>query len=134
LSQISKNYNTFSPKKLSLSSQKYEFGIRDPGKPIPDLGSRILKGRNTDFNNGIQYYAKNTGKYILPQNVGSSCWRSSLGSSWDRRHPLSTGEPTAAKNSEFYMINVGILPLPLPVCSEYSGSVCDHTEYPRTLI
>jgi hypothetical protein len=35
----------FLPKKLSLSSQKYEFGIRDPrsgirNKPIPDPGSR----------------------------------------------------------------------------------------------
>jgi hypothetical protein len=101
LSKFSRNYSTFFPKKWSLSSQKYEFGIRDPGKPIPDPGSRIQKGRNTYFNNGIQYHAENTGKYIFPQNVGSSCWRSSLGSSWDRRHPLSTGEPTAAKNSEF---------------------------------
>jgi hypothetical protein len=41
-------YN-FLPKKLSLSSQTYGFGIRDPGseireKPIPDLGSRGQKG------------------------------------------------------------------------------------------
>ncbi len=46
LGQISKNYGTFLPKKLSLSSQKYEFGIQDlrsgiPNKPIPDPGSRI---------------------------------------------------------------------------------------------
>ncbi len=36
----------FLPKKLSLSSQKYGFGIRDPGsgKPIPDPGSRGQKG------------------------------------------------------------------------------------------
>ncbi len=39
----------FSPKKLSLSSQKYEFRIRDPrsgirNKPIPDPGSRGQKG------------------------------------------------------------------------------------------
>jgi hypothetical protein len=39
------------PKKLSISSQKYEFGIWDPGseirdpeKPIPDPGSRGQKG------------------------------------------------------------------------------------------
>jgi hypothetical protein len=34
-------------KKLSLSSQKYRIGIRDPGfdkKPIPDPGSRSQKG------------------------------------------------------------------------------------------
>jgi hypothetical protein len=58
LGQFSKNYRTFYPKKLSLSSQKYEFGIRDPGsgirkKPIPDPGSRGPKDtgsrmRNTD--------------------------------------------------------------------------------------
>jgi hypothetical protein len=46
------------PKKFSLSSQKYECGIRYPGsgkKPIPDPGSRGQKGtgsririRNTD--------------------------------------------------------------------------------------
>jgi hypothetical protein len=40
---FTKNYRTFYPKKLSLSSQKYGFGIRDPGsgirnKPIPDPG------------------------------------------------------------------------------------------------
>ncbi len=57
LGQFSKNYRTFYPKKLSLSSQKYGFGIRDPvsGKTLfripdpgvkkaPDPGSRI---RNT---------------------------------------------------------------------------------------
>jgi hypothetical protein len=31
----------FLPKKLSLSSQKYEFGIRDPGSEIRDPGSGI---------------------------------------------------------------------------------------------
>ncbi len=41
-----KELRNFIPKKLSQSSQKYEFGIRDPGsgirnKPIPDPGSRI---------------------------------------------------------------------------------------------
>jgi hypothetical protein len=45
---------------LSISSQKYEFGIRDPRsgirkKPIPDPGSRGQKGtgsriRNTEYN------------------------------------------------------------------------------------
>jgi hypothetical protein len=40
---FSKNYRTFYPKKLSLSSQKYGFGIRDPGSgknlfKIPDPG------------------------------------------------------------------------------------------------
>jgi hypothetical protein len=39
----------FLPKKLSLRSQKYKFGIRDPrsgirNKPIPDPGSRGQKG------------------------------------------------------------------------------------------
>jgi hypothetical protein len=34
-----KNYRTFYPKKLSISSQKYEFGIRDPEKTYS--GSRI---------------------------------------------------------------------------------------------
>ncbi len=48
LGQISKNYCFFLPQKLSLCSQKYEFGIRDPrsgirNKPIPDPGSRGIK-------------------------------------------------------------------------------------------
>jgi hypothetical protein len=47
LSKFSKNYSTFFPKKWSLSSKKYEFGIRDPGKPIPDPGPRIQKGTGT---------------------------------------------------------------------------------------
>ncbi len=63
MGQISKN---FLPKKLSLRSQKYEFGIRDPrsgirNKPIPDPGSRDQKGtgsririRNTDGTQGGQ--------------------------------------------------------------------------------
>jgi hypothetical protein len=34
LGQFSKNYRTFYPKKLSLSSQKYGFGIRDPRSGI----------------------------------------------------------------------------------------------------
>jgi hypothetical protein len=57
LGQFSKNYRTFYPKKLSLSSQKYGFGIRDPGsgknlfripdpgvKKAQDPGSRGQKG------------------------------------------------------------------------------------------
>jgi hypothetical protein len=49
LGQFSKNYRTFYSKKLSLSSQKFGFGIRDPRsgirkKPIPDPGSRGQKG------------------------------------------------------------------------------------------
>jgi hypothetical protein len=32
------------PKKLSVSSQKYGLGIRDPENPIPDHGSRGQKG------------------------------------------------------------------------------------------
>ncbi len=32
------------PKKLSLSSQKYGFGIRDPKKSIPDPRSKGEKG------------------------------------------------------------------------------------------
>ncbi len=45
LGQFTKNYRIFY-QKLSLSSQKYWFGIRDPEKPIS--GSRI-RIRNTDF-------------------------------------------------------------------------------------
>jgi hypothetical protein len=41
LGQFSKNYRTFYNKKLSLSSQKYVFGIRD--QPIPDPGFRGQK-------------------------------------------------------------------------------------------
>jgi hypothetical protein len=44
LGQFSKNYRTFYPKNLSICSQKYGFGIRDPEKPIPDPGSRGQKG------------------------------------------------------------------------------------------
>ncbi len=36
LGQFSKNYRTFYPKKLLLSSQKYGFGIRYPGTEIRD--------------------------------------------------------------------------------------------------
>ncbi len=36
LGQFSKKYKTFYPKKLSLSSQKYGFGIRDPRSGIRD--------------------------------------------------------------------------------------------------
>jgi len=32
------------PKKLSLNSQKYGFGIRDPEKTYSDPGSRVQKG------------------------------------------------------------------------------------------
>jgi hypothetical protein len=39
LGQFSKNYMNFLPKKLSLSSQKYGFGIREPEKTYS--GSRI---------------------------------------------------------------------------------------------
>jgi hypothetical protein len=41
LGQFSKNYRIFFSKKLSISSQKYGFGIRDPEKKlfqIPDPG------------------------------------------------------------------------------------------------
>ncbi len=43
LGQFSKNYRNFLPKKLSLSSLKYRFGIQNPRsrtrkKPIPDPG------------------------------------------------------------------------------------------------
>ncbi len=52
----------FLPKKLSLSSQKYGFGIRDPRsgirkKPIPDPGSRGQKGT------GSRIRIRNTGFY-----------------------------------------------------------------------
>jgi hypothetical protein len=66
------------PKKLSLSSQKYEFGIRDPrfgirNEPIPDPGSRGQKGpnpgsriRNTE-GTGSRIRIRNTG---LGQETG----------------------------------------------------------------
>jgi hypothetical protein len=43
LSQFTKNYGTvlFLPKKMSLSSQNYEFGIRDSEYYIPDPGVKI---------------------------------------------------------------------------------------------
>ncbi len=48
------------PKKLSLSSQKYGSGIRDPEKPIPDPGSRGRKGT------GSRIRIRNTGyRYII---------------------------------------------------------------------
>jgi hypothetical protein len=44
LGQFLKNFKTFYPKKLSLSSQKYGFGIRDPEKkPIPDPDPGVKK-------------------------------------------------------------------------------------------
>jgi hypothetical protein len=72
LGQFSKNYRTFFlPKKLSLSTQKYGFGIRDPRsgirkKPIPDPGSRGQKGT------GSRIRIRNTGKkLILDDNLSS---------------------------------------------------------------
>ncbi len=48
----SKNYSsTFYLKKLSLSSQKYGFRIRDPEKPIPDPRSRDQRGTESGFRN-----------------------------------------------------------------------------------
>jgi hypothetical protein len=58
LGRFSKNYRTFCATKLSLSSQKYGFGIRDPvsgKKPIPDPGSRGQKGT------GSRIRIRNTG-------------------------------------------------------------------------
>jgi hypothetical protein len=61
LGQFSKNYRTFYPKKLSLSSKKYGFRIRDPEKtysgsriqgskrhriPDPESGSATLTAKN----------------------------------------------------------------------------------------
>jgi hypothetical protein len=43
LDQFTKNCRTFYPKKLSLSSQKYGFGIRDTGSEIRDPRSGIRK-------------------------------------------------------------------------------------------
>ncbi len=50
MGQCSKNYRTFLPKYVSLTSQKYGFGIRDPGSgknlfrlPDPGSGSRGQK-------------------------------------------------------------------------------------------
>jgi hypothetical protein len=46
LGQFSKKLFIFLPKNLSLSSQKYGFGIRDPGsgkKLIPDPGPGVKK-------------------------------------------------------------------------------------------
>jgi hypothetical protein len=53
---IFKELENFLPKKLSLSSQKYGFGIRGPGseirkKPIPDPGSRGQKGTGSRIRN-----------------------------------------------------------------------------------
>jgi len=36
---------------LSLSSQNYEFGIRDPKKPCPDQGSSGQKGTGSRIRN-----------------------------------------------------------------------------------
>ncbi len=53
--QIFKELYNFLPKKSSLSSHKYGFGIRDPEKPIPDPGSRGQKG------SGCRIRIRNTG-------------------------------------------------------------------------
>jgi hypothetical protein len=62
------------PKKLSLSSQKYRFGIRDPRsgkKPIPDTGSRGQKSTGSRIrirNSGLPVPARPTsglfGQYL----------------------------------------------------------------------
>ena len=41
---MAKEFPVFLLQKLSLSSEKYGFGIRDPEKSIPDPGSRGQKG------------------------------------------------------------------------------------------
>ncbi len=45
LGQFSKNYSTFYPTIMSLSSLKYGFGIRDPRSGIRDPGSEIRDPR-----------------------------------------------------------------------------------------
>ncbi len=53
---IFKELLKFLPKKISICSQIYGFGIRDPGKkPIPDPGSRRQKGT------GSRIRIRNTG-------------------------------------------------------------------------
>jgi hypothetical protein len=68
---IYKELYNFLPKKLSLGSQKYGFGIRDlvseirdPEKPIPDLGSRGQKG--------TEYRIRNTDIHILAPSMQQS--------------------------------------------------------------
>jgi hypothetical protein len=73
IGQIFKELLKFLPKKFSLSSQKYGFGIRDPRsgkKPIPDPASRGQKGtgsriRNTVIYNQSFYQHKNGTVQIL---------------------------------------------------------------------
>jgi hypothetical protein len=52
LGQFTKKYRTFYPKKLSLSSQKYGFGIRDPESKIRDPEKRGQKGTATQMDGG----------------------------------------------------------------------------------
>jgi hypothetical protein len=76
----------FVPKKLSLSSQKYEFGIRDPGSEIRDPGSGInlsripdpgvKKAPIPDPGSGSATLAKSFPKKGI--NVEISCLKSSL--------------------------------------------------------
>jgi hypothetical protein len=56
LGKFSKNYRTFLPKKLSPSSQKYGFGIRDPEKTYS--GSRGQKGTGSRIRNTAQHWRK----------------------------------------------------------------------------
>jgi hypothetical protein len=55
---MAKEFRVFLLQKLSLSSEKYGFGIRDPEKSIPDPGSRGQKGTGS-------------GSATLPKTYGS---------------------------------------------------------------
>jgi hypothetical protein len=45
---IYKEFKKILTKKLSLSSQIYRFGIRDPENPIPDPGAGVKKAQDPD--------------------------------------------------------------------------------------
>jgi hypothetical protein len=75
LSQLTKHYKFFTPKKMSLSSQKYGFGIRDPRsghrkKPFPDPGSRGQKGTGSRI--------RNTAPYTDEEYLCSLYWQDAL--------------------------------------------------------
>jgi hypothetical protein len=77
----------FTPQKLSLSSQKYKLGIRDPRirkKPIPDHRSRSQKGTGSRIR--IPNVAKKGGKKLkivfLSSWIGSRDPRSGSGKTY----------------------------------------------------
>jgi hypothetical protein len=71
MGQFSKNYRNFLPKILSISSQKYGFGIRGPGSEIRDPEKTYSGSRIPDL--GVKK-APDPGSRIRIRNTAFRVW------------------------------------------------------------